>query len=98
LGSDEIGFVTGDGTRLRAAPQRDATSLRTFDWEPAALLPFANETSGSTDLEKQWAHVRALDGSEGYVERANVTTSYDLRAVFERRNGRWVISAFVSGD
>jgi hypothetical protein len=42
--------------------------------------------------------VRALDGRVGYVERARITNRFEERAVFEKRNGVWIITDFVSGD
>jgi hypothetical protein len=98
LGGDDIGFVTGDGTKLRAEPRPDSTVLRTFDWEPAAYLQFGNANQGNADLEKRWVRVRALDGHEGYIEHGHFASAFDLRASFAKRNGRWIITAFDSGD
>jgi hypothetical protein len=98
LGGDDIGFVTGDGTKLRAEPRPDSTVLRTFDWEPAAYLQFGNANQGNADLEKRWVRVRTLDGHEGYIEQGNFASAFDLRASFAKRNGRWIITAFDSGD
>jgi hypothetical protein len=96
--ADKIGLVTGDGTKLRAEPRPDSTELKTFDWEPAAYLSFADENQGNADLEKRWIRVRTLDGREGYIERGSLSSGYDRRAVFEKRNGRWIITEFSSGD
>jgi hypothetical protein len=98
LGADEIGLVTGNGSKLHAEPRINSTTLRTFDWEPAAFLTFANGNQEDAELEKDWARVRALDGREGYVERSVIASGFDLRAIFSKRNGRWIITAFVSGD
>lgn len=96
--ADKIGLVTGNGTKLRAEPRPDSTALKTFDWEPAAYLSFADENQGNADLEKRWIRVRTLDGLEGYIERGSLSSGYDRRAVFEKRNGRWIITEFSSGD
>ena len=98
LAGDELGFVAGTGTKLYSEPRTDSAVLRTFDWEPAAYLTFEHESPANADIEKQWARVRALDGRVGYVERARITNRFEERAVFEKRNGVWIITDFVSGD
>jgi hypothetical protein len=39
-----------------------------------------------------------MDGRSGYIRQALFRGFDDYRAVFERRHGRWRMTAFVAGD
>jgi len=95
---DDMVLVIGEGAKLLTQPRPASTVLRTIDWEPAAYLAFAEKPEANQDPEKQWARIRTLDGKEGYIQRSHYATGFDLRAVFMKRDGRWMLTAFVSGD
>jgi hypothetical protein len=42
--------------------------------------------------------VRLADGRTGFVRHDQVRSVLDYRAVFERREGHWLMTAFVAGD
>jgi hypothetical protein len=44
-----------------------------------------------------WHNVRAASGLEGFVREADVRSPIDYRAIFQRRNGQWFITAFTLG-
>jgi hypothetical protein len=45
-----------------------------------------------------WGHVRLGDGRRGYIWHAYVRSPADYRALFTLIDGRWRMTAFVSGD
>lgn len=82
--------VTARDVRLRAAPRADAAVVERASFTVLELAGPA--TDGG------WLKVRLPDGRTGYVARALARSPLDYRAIFERREGRWRLVAFVSGD
>ena len=42
--------------------------------------------------------VEIPDGRKGFVRRDQTVNPLGYRAVFEKRGGKWLITAFVAGD
>ena len=49
-------------------------------------------------VEVEWFYVKTLGGLEGYVHAKYLRSPIDYRAIFEKRGGRWLLTAFVGGD
>lgn len=45
-----------------------------------------------------WLHARLTNGQSGYVRLTAVRNVIDLRASFEMRDGKWVMTGFLGGD
>lgn len=75
---------------LKAAPSTTAATLATLDWH---LVEEENERTNG-----DWIAVKLADGRRGFVDSAQLRSPFDYRAVLEKRNGRWLITAFVAGD
>lgn len=80
--------VARPGARLSAA-RSDEGEGPLISW--AIIEEVADEADG-------WSRVRLADGRSGYVESGEVLRTLDYRAIFERRNGRWLMTAFIAGD
>jgi hypothetical protein len=82
---------------LRKAPQAEAAPVRKLDYD---LLEVINSRSmpqheaGPND----WDEVKDAKGQRGFILVRDVRSPIDYRAIFEKRNGNWVLAAFVSGD
>jgi hypothetical protein len=46
----------------------------------------------------EWYFVKTLGGQEGYVHARYVRSPIEYRAIFQKRNNRWLMTAFVAGD
>ena len=86
---EHVAVIASD-VRLRAAPRADATVIGR-----ASFLVL--ELAGPAGADG-WFPVRTPDGRAGYVAHALARSPLDYRAIFERRDGRWQLVAFVSGD
>ena len=83
--------IVGANVRIRAAPRHDATSIGSFSF---AVLPLLEDQKG----HEGWTAVRIAKGKTGYVLSQYVRSPVDYRAIFERLDGRWQLTAFVAGD
>ena len=88
----ECAAVVGSGVRLRAAPRTGARTVTTLDFAIVKLFP--DEGPGAAG----WRRVGLATGRTGYVASRYVRSPIDYRALFEFKDGRWWLVAFVAGD
>ena len=88
--SFECVAVTGRNVHLRMAPRLDAMIITSVTYPIVRLL-------AKTD-DNMWAHVQLGDGRTGYIWDAYVRSPVNYRALFNRIDGRWRMTAFVEGD
>jgi hypothetical protein len=58
----------------------------------------AAETPKMPGEKREWVNVKLADGQTGFVAAEFIRGPVDYRAIFEKQNGRWVMTAFVAGD
>jgi hypothetical protein len=88
----ECAAVVGRGVRLRATPGTNARTLTTVDFAIVKLFP--REVPGA----RGWRRVGLATGRTGYIASRYVRSPIDYRALFEHKQGRWWLVAFVAGD
>jgi hypothetical protein len=84
-------LVLGLETPIHKGPGVDTPILATVT---GAVI----ETIDYDDYEAPFRLVRRADGSEGYVATDRLRAVIDYRALFNRVDGVWQITAFVAGD
>ena len=77
------------GTVLRGGKRDDTPALGAMDWHLASV---------TDDKDESWIAIRLVDGRRGFVRRDQTINPLDYRLVFEKRDGEWMITAFVAGD
>lgn len=86
-----IVVAVAPGAVLRAAPADSARIVAPLSWNVLVLAP-------DDDGRGEWAYAEMDERRHGYVRRSQVRAFTDYRAVFEKRGGRWRLTAFVIGD
>jgi hypothetical protein len=89
-GVEPVYVSVGKRATLRSQPDDSAPIVLNLDYH---LLYVLGETANSG-----WVKARISDGRSGYVLLANIRSSIDYRAAFEKRDGNWVMTSFVAGD
>ena len=84
----DIALINGERVNVRAGPAKNARVVRFVDWEGVTI----NEESSD------WTRVTFADGATGYVANEFLWTGYSHRALFRKRGGKWLMTAFVAGD
>lgn len=77
------------GAQLRGTKSDGSPAEGALSWHLARV---------ADDQDDQWIGVRLVDGRAGFVRRGQAVNPLDYRLVFEKRGGRWMITAFVGGD
>ena len=78
------------GAVLRASASDGARVIAPLEWDVM--------TAPDNDGTSPWIAARLADGRRGFVRRRDVRDLADYRAVFEKRGGRWRMTAFIAGD
>ncbi len=97
LDAFEQAAVLGTNVRVRAEPRVTSPILATLSFDIVRL-----STSGRSRLTpeqaKEWTAIQLAGGRTGYVASQFVRSPIDYRALFNKINGRWRMTAFVAGD
>ena len=94
LASDSHAYavITGTGVRVRAQPNLNAPILTTLSYDIVEL----DSTTGDSNTE--WVKIIAPNGKKGYVFGQYIRRPTDYRACFEKKQGKWLMTALVAGD
>ena len=77
---------------IRREPRTGAPVIAT------ARYDILQTTGAPRTANPRWWHVRAPGGKSGWIEARLVRSPIAYRAFFERKRGRWMMTAFVAGD
>jgi len=97
IGNEDLGedytlllVAVAPGAALRSGPSDSSRLVAPLRWDVVRL------DEGAT--QGRWIPATMLDGRRGYIRRALFRGFGDYRAVFNKRHGRWRMTAFVAGD
>jgi len=82
--------VLGTNVRVRAEKGLKGRILTALSFDVVRLA--------SPAIDSEWVHVKLRDGRTGYISSRYVRSPVDYRALFNKIDGRWRMTAFVAGD
>lgn len=91
---DSFGHVAvlGRGVRVRAEPNLTSRVLTALSFD---IVPLAPPYAGE---DAEWTRIKLRDGRIGYIASRYVRLPVDYRALFNKVDGRWRMTAFIAGD
>ncbi len=92
----EYQAVIEDGVRVRREPNTSSGIIKTLSFDIVKVIvepPNENSTA-----RRQWLGVELSDGQKGFVAKEYLRSPIDYRAIFEKKNGKWLMTAFIAGD
>lgn len=90
-GDEAFGLVVGKpGALLKAKPSDASATILKLDWH---VLKSGDLVDGGP-----WAAVTLSDGRKGYARESGLRSPLDYHFAFEKRRGKWMVTAFVAGD
>lgn len=84
-------IVRDDAVSVYEKPDSSSAVVGTLSFDIVKAAPSQSEGSG-------FRAILLTDGNNGYVASSKIRSPLDYRAIFERRNGRFVLVALVAGD
>lgn len=92
--------VTGKKVNVRKTPDAKAPVVETIDYE--IVKPMHIEPEPKNDIiggiKGTWIMVKTGSGKEGYIFNQFLHSPLGYRAIFEKRDGRWMMTIFLAGD
>lgn len=82
--------VLGTSVRVRAEPGPQGRILTALSFDVVRLA--------SPAIDSEWTRIKLRDGRTGYISSRYVRSPVDYRALFNKIDGRWRMTAFVAGD
>lgn len=98
LDAFEFVAVTSPRAAVRSAPATSADTIGTASYGILPLEKWRGMPESPAEPDTSWAGIALPDGRSGWLRSQDVLSPVGWRAIFARRNGRWLMTAFVAGD
>jgi hypothetical protein len=95
LDAYDYAAITGTGVRVRAQPRLNALIVTNLSYD---IVQLDRETAASGVDNSGWVKIIAPNGKKGYVSSQYIRSPIDYRACFEKKRGKWLMTALVAGD
>lgn len=99
LDAFDYNLIFGSAVALRETPSHEGSVVSRLSYNVVKLV--GEKTVTAEDGEHAvptWYFIETLGGLSGYVNAKYVRSPIDYRAIFEKRRGKWKLTAFVAGD
>lgn len=98
--SFEYAAVTGKKVNVRKTPSSKSPVVETVDYEIVKQInvepdPKKEKIGGYTGI---WVNVMTAGGNTGYIFSRYLHSPIGYRAIFEKQEKGWMLTAFISGD
>jgi len=96
---DSFNFVavTGADAVMRKAADAKSAVVRQLDHDVLEVIRSDSMPQHEAGPDN-WDEVKDRKGNRGFILVRDVRSPLDVRATFEKRAGKWVITSFVSGE
>lgn len=89
-------IITGDKVKLRLKADANSPVVASLSYNVVEIL---ESVKAKENTEKVcWYEIKTLGGKRGYVKAEFARSPIDYRAGFEKKGGRWKMTAFIAGD
>lgn len=83
-------FVVGTSVPLRGRPSKYGDVITLLDEDIVQVLEGGKGT--------EFMEIQLVDGQRGFVHKDSLRSPIDYRAIFEKKSGLWLMTAFIAGD
>jgi hypothetical protein len=96
LDAYKFGAVIDDAVRVRREPNLRSEIILTLSFDVVKVLDW---TAKRNPVDKrEWITVEVSGNRKGYVVSEYLRSPIDYRAIFEKKDGKWLMTAFIAGD
>ena len=90
--------VTDSGAVVRSQPAAGGSVVGTASHSILSFVEWSSMPEAPVPTDTTWAKVRLPNGTEAWLAATDVYSPVGWRAMFAKRNGRWLMIFFVAGD
>lgn len=94
LDAFEYGVIIGENVRVRQSVSLSSSIITELSYDIVKVPNWEAKLSNG----QKWILITLKDGTKGYISEDYILSPIDYRAVFEKKNGKWQMTAFVAGD
>jgi len=88
--------IFGNNVNLRSKADMNSSVVASLSYNVVEVI---NSTKANKNAEKvSWYEIKTLGGKRGFVKAEFVRSPIDFRAGFEKKSGKWKMTAFIAGD
>ncbi len=96
----QFAAVTGNKVNVRKSPSSKSTVIETLDYE---IVKRSNPEEAIVKekidgINGSWIKIITSTGKEGYIFSQFIHSPVEYRAIFEKRNNKWMLTVFIAGD
>lgn len=92
----EHGAIVGENVRVRKEPKLDSQIIGTLSFDIVKVTDWTPKQDGGN--KQAWVSVSLTGDAKGFIAKDYIRSPVDYRAIFEKKDGKWQLTAFVSGD
>jgi hypothetical protein len=93
--------VTGKKVNVRKDADKKSPVIETLSYEVIKILNTPDYDAEDEIIDSKrgvWVNIQTASGKKGYIFSYYMHSPIGYRAIFERQNGKWMLTAFISGD
>lgn len=98
LDAFEYQIIFGENVNLRARPDAAAEVIAQLSYNVVEVDYENSINDGREEPTYSWLKIKTLGGKKGFVSAKYVRSPIDYRACFEKKKGKWKMTALVAGD
>lgn len=98
LDAYEYQAILGSAVNLREKPDAASLVIASLSYNVVKIDYDNSIKRPGTDAEYEWFKVETLGGKKGFVRSEYVRGTFDYRAAFNKKQGKWKMTAFIAGD
>ena len=88
--------IFGNKVNLRSKADINSSVVASLSYN---VVEIVDSVKANENAEKvSWYEIKTLGGKRGFVKAEFVRSPIDFRAGFEKKNGKWKMTAFIAGD
>lgn len=88
--------IFGNNVNLRSKADAVSPVVSSLSYNIVEIVEAVKEKENAEKV--LWYEVKTLGGKRGFVKAEFVRSPIDYRAGFEKKNGKWKMTAFIAGD
>ena len=96
LDAFEHGVILGEQVEARQKPEMGSPVIAILSFDIVSIADWTPVLAA--DSRRQWIAVQLAGGTQAFVPQDQIRSPIDYRAMFEKRDGNWLMTILVAGD
>jgi len=93
--------VTGKKVNVRKSADRNSPVIETLSYEIVKIINAPDYDTKEEIIETKrgvWVNIQTSSGNNGYIFSYYIHSPIGYRTIFEKQDGKWILTVFIAGD